>query len=85
MKGQHEEAKRILELLYPHHQETVEKEINNIELSLKASVNHDGLKSMFTMGPQRIFHRVILASVLQIMLQVSGNFTIWGSRLLIFS
>jgi hypothetical protein len=71
MKNRDDEARQILERLYPDDQETVEIEIQNIEVALRMSQNQAGLSSMFTMGPQRIFHRVVLASVTQIMLQVS--------------
>ena len=59
-----------METLHPGSPEEVDKEIADIELALRLSANHAGLKSMFTMGPQRIFHRVMLAGVVQIMLQV---------------
>ena len=78
MKNRHDEARQILELLYPDDQQTVEMEIANIELALKASVNQAGLESMFTMGPQMIFYRVMLASIAQIMLQVSAHITCRG-------
>ena len=67
-KERHQEAKQVLELLHPGSQETVDKEIEDIELALKVSANHASLSAMFAMGPQRIFHRVMLASVVQIML-----------------
>lgn len=70
LKDRHEEARRVLEALHPGNQEAVDKELEDIELALKMSANHASLKSMFAMGPQRIFHRVMLASVVQIMLQV---------------
>ena len=70
MKDRHDEARRILEVLHAGKQETVDKAIEDIELALRMSVNHAGLKAMFAMGPQRIFHRVMLACVVQIMLQV---------------
>lgn len=71
LKDRHEEARRILELLHPGDSETVEKELEDIELALRMSVRYTSLLSMFSMGPQRIFHRVVLASIIQIMLQVS--------------
>lgn len=42
------------------------------------STNQESLKDLFTMGPQRIFRRVMLASIIQIMLQVMPN-TLPGS------
>lgn len=74
LKERHEEARHILELLHPDQPEVVEKTIEDIEIALKMSAKHASLKSMFAMGPQRIFHRVMLACVVQIMLQVGhGN------------
>lgn len=72
LKNRHDEARRILEKLHPGDQEEVNKEIKDIELALQMSVNHASVKSMLAMGPQRIFHRVMLASVVQIMLQFTG-------------
>lgn len=61
--------------------ETVDKEIEDIDLALKLSAKHAGLKSMFAMGPQRIFYRVMLASIVQIMLQVTHEHLIhWGQE-----
>ena len=70
LKDRHDEARRVLEALHPGKPETIDKEIEDIELALRMSSQHASLKSMFAMGPQRIFHRVMLASVVQIMLQV---------------
>lgn len=70
LKDRHDEARRILEALHPGNQEAVDKEIEDIETALKLSANHASLKAMFQMGPQRIFHRLMLAVVIQIMLQV---------------
>ena len=70
LKDRHDKARRVLETLHPGKQEHVDKELEDIELALRMSVNHAGLKVLFAMGPQRIFHRVLLASVVQIMLQV---------------
>ena len=63
----------MLEALHPGNPDEVDKEIEDIELALKMSANHASLKSMFYMGRQRIFHRVMLASVIQMMLQVRGS------------
>lgn len=70
MKDRHNEARRVLEALHPGKPETVDTEVKDIELALKFSANRTGLGSLLAMGPQRIFHRVMLASVVQIMLQV---------------
>ena len=72
LKNRHDEAKRVLELLHPGDQEAVDKEIEDIELALRPAAKQVGLKALFTTGPQRIFHRVMLASVVQIMLQFTG-------------
>jgi sugar porter (SP) family MFS transporter len=64
------EARDILNLLHQD-SETVEAEIKDIQLALDLS-GSVSLKSMFTMGPQRIFHRVILAATVQMMLQLTG-------------
>ncbi|KAF2483998.1 MFS1 putative major facilitator superfamily transporter [Neohortaea acidophila] len=72
LKDRHEEARRVLEALHPGDPDTINKEIEDIELALKLSVKQASLKYMFTMGPQRVFHRVMLACIVQIMLQFTG-------------
>lgn len=72
-KDRSEQARTILELLHPGEQVAVDSELEDIKLSLSMLTNRASLKDMFTMGPQRIFHRVMLASVVQIMLQVRIN------------
>jgi hypothetical protein len=72
LKDRRSEARRILELLHPGELEVIDKEIEDIELALRLSANYASLKLMFAMGPQRIFHRAMLGSIVQIMLQVSG-------------
>lgn len=64
----------MLEVLHPGDPDAVDKEIDDIEVALKLSANSASMKAMFTMGPQRIFHRVVLASVVQIMLQASCEY-----------
>lgn len=64
------EAREILNLLYNDHV-TVEKEIRDIQTALDLS-GSASLKSMFTMGPQRIFHRVVIAATVQMFLQLTG-------------
>ncbi|KAJ5675153.1 uncharacterized protein N7477_005087 [Penicillium maclennaniae] len=68
-----EEAREILGLLYDiePHSETVNKEIESIQISLERARKTD-LGAMFKMGPQRTFHRVVLAAVAQIFLQMTG-------------
>lgn len=60
----------MLQALHPGDPEAVDKEAEDIETALKIAANHASLGSIFAMGPQRIFHRVMLACVVQIMLQV---------------
>lgn len=74
MKDRHEEARRVLDLMHLGQPETVDKEIEDIDLALKLSAKHAGLKSMFAMGPQRIFYRVMLASIVQIVLLPTSLF-----------
>lgn len=72
-KGRLEEARDILGLLYdddPHGQ-VVNKQINDIQLSLERAGNGNILR-MFKMGPQRSLHRVFLAAIPQMFLQMSG-------------
>lgn len=73
LKDRHDEARRVLEALHPGNQDEVYKEIEDIELALKMAANHASLKSMFSMGRQRILHRVLLASAIQMMLQVRSR------------
>jgi len=49
----------------------VNREIRDVQLSLELSQNVS-LSAMLTMGPQRTFHRVVLAAVIQMFLQMSG-------------
>jgi hypothetical protein len=72
LKDRDDEARRILTTLSPGEPEVVKKQIEDIETALRLSNQHASLKSMFSMGPQRIFHRVMLASVVQVMLQMTG-------------
>ncbi|KAF2645233.1 MFS1 putative major facilitator superfamily transporter [Massarina eburnea CBS 473.64] len=72
LRDRHDEARQVLERLHPGDPDIVEKEIEDIELALRISVDHVSLLSMFSMGPQRLFHRVMLACVVQIMLQFTG-------------
>jgi MFS family permease len=68
--GRHQEAAEILSLL---HSDTadVEKELNNIRISIDLS-GSESLRQLLTMGEQRIFHRMIIGSVAQMMLQLTG-------------
>jgi sugar porter (SP) family MFS transporter len=68
-----EEAREILGLLYDvePHSDSVNKEIENIQISLERA-RKGNIGAMFKMGPQRNFHRVVLAAVAQIFLQMTG-------------
>lgn len=68
-----DEAREILGLLYDEgpYSEPVDKEIQDIRLSLERTTKGD-FTSMFRMGPQGEFHRVVLAATAQIFLQMSG-------------
>jgi sugar porter (SP) family MFS transporter len=73
-QGKVSEAREILEALHEDPQ-TVEKEIADIQLALQLAGNLSesaALRSMFTMGPQKIFHRVVIAACVQMMLQLTG-------------
>jgi sugar porter (SP) family MFS transporter len=73
-QGKVAEARGILEALHED-PETVEKEVADIQLALQLAGNLSesaALRSMFTMGPQKIFHRVVIAASVQIMLQLTG-------------
>lgn len=73
-KGRSAEAVEIMSILYDVDRSDAElqSEIRDIELSLE--INKDvSLMSMFKMGPQRIFHRVVLAGIIQMYLQMSGT------------
>ncbi|KAJ6006236.1 hypothetical protein N7451_004180 [Penicillium sp. IBT 35674x] len=68
-----EEARETLGLLYDEDQssEIVNKEIEDIRISLDRA-NKGSLGAMFKIGPQRVFHRVVIAAVAQIFLQMTG-------------
>lgn len=72
-KGRWDEAREILGLLYDEdpHGETVNQEIQDIQLSIERS-SKGSIGAMFKMGPQRTFHRVVLAALAQVFLQMSG-------------
>jgi sugar porter (SP) family MFS transporter len=68
-----EDAREILLLVYSDGQpsDRVEREIRDIQLSIELT-GSGSLRSMFSMGRQRIFHRVVLAGLAQVFLQASG-------------
>ncbi|KAI2716364.1 hypothetical protein DTO039G3_7343 [Penicillium roqueforti] len=72
-KGKWEEAREILNLLHnedPDFEETT-KQLEDIRISLERAGNAS-IFTMFKMGPQRSLHRVILAAIPQMFLQMSG-------------
>ncbi|OAL36121.1 hypothetical protein AYO20_04535 [Fonsecaea nubica] len=68
-----EEARDIIGLLHnvDAHDDEVQKEIREIQAALELAGTFS-LKALFIMGPQRTFHRVLLAAVVQIFLQMTG-------------
>lgn len=73
MKGRWDEARDILARLFDDSldSESVNKEIESIQSSLEHTKSGN-FTDLFTMGPQRVFHRVVLASTIQILLQMTG-------------
>ena len=80
-KGRAEEAGEILHVLHDD-PETVNKEIRDIQISLDLS-GHTSMRSLAKMGPQRTLHRVLIACVAQMMLQLTGvnSITYYASSL----
>lgn len=72
--GRVEEAAEIMSIIYDcdPQDEEVQSEIRDIQVSLEYNGNVS-LRSMFSMGPQRTFHRVCLAAIIQMFLQMSGT------------
>ena len=70
-RGRAVEAREILDLLNPTEPETVEKEYLDIEIAL-GMTHKSSWATVFSIGPQRIFHQVVLASTAQMFLQMSG-------------
>lgn len=72
-KDRWDEARETLGILYDEdpHGQTITKEIEDIRISLERAAKGK-IGAMFKMGPQRSFHRVVIAAVAQIMLQLSG-------------
>jgi len=73
MKGGWDEARDVLARLFDDdiYSESVSKEIENIRSSLEHTKSGN-FTNLFTMGPRRVFHRVILASAVQVLLQMTG-------------
>ncbi|KAH0831525.1 Sugar transporter STL1 [Fonsecaea pedrosoi] len=71
--GRIDEAREVMHLRYDtdDHNEVVEAEIQGILASFERAKSVS-LAAMFTMGPERIFHRLVLAALTQMMLQMSG-------------
>ncbi|OBT73915.1 hypothetical protein VF21_07463 [Pseudogymnoascus sp. 05NY08] len=72
-KGRWEDAREILALLHNEdpHAETVAQHIEDIRISLERAGNTSVLR-MFKAGPHRPLHRVLLAVIPQMFLQMSG-------------
>lgn len=68
-----EEAKEIFAAIYEVSADspTVTANIRDIQLSLELAQNVS-LKALAKMGPQRTFHRVVLAATIQMFLQMTG-------------
>jgi hypothetical protein len=79
-----QEAREIFSAVYeePSDSETVNTQINDIQLSLQLSQSAS-LGAMFAMGPQRTFHRLVLAAAIQMYLQLTGaaSVTTYGSTI----
>lgn len=69
-----DEARDILARIYDtdEQDELISNEIKEVQSSLELAGTFK-LSSLFTMGPQRTFHRVCLACIVQIFLQMSGT------------
>lgn len=68
-----DEGREILSILYDSDPQgtVVNNEIESIRQSFERAGNSN-LSAMFKMGPQRAFHRVVLAATAQVFLQMSG-------------
>lgn len=68
-----DEARRVLARVYDEDPpgEAVDRELQEIKAALERS-GHGSLRGMFRMGPQRSFHRVVLAATAQMFLQMTG-------------
>ena len=75
--GREQEASEIMNLLHDD-PVTIEKEMSDIRASLAMSGQAD-LGSLFKMGKQRVFHRVLIGCFAQMMLQLTGGLFITTS------
>ncbi|KAJ5669900.1 uncharacterized protein N7477_005263 [Penicillium maclennaniae] len=73
IKGRWEEVRDTLARLLDvePHSDIVNTEVENIRVSLERAKTSK-LTDLFTMGRQRVFHRIVLASSVQIILQMTG-------------
>ena len=87
--GRTEEAAEIMSIIYDCdiQDEKVQSEVRDIQLSMDLN-GPVKLGQMFKMGPQRTFHRVVLAGLIQVFLQMTGTnaviyycTTLFGSQL----
>jgi MFS family permease len=72
--GQIDEAAEVMGIMYDcdTQDEEVQTELRDMQLSMELN-GSVSLWSMFKMGPQRTFHRVCLAALIQIFLQMTGT------------
>lgn len=76
-QGRIAEAREILAALedVAVDDEKVEAEIQDVQSSLKL-IGEASLKQIFSMGPQRVFHRAMLAAAVMMFLQLTGVNTV---------
>lgn len=69
-----EEAAEVMSIIHDSSadDEAIRKEIQDIQLSFETNASAS-LRAMLQMGPQRTFHRVCLAGIIQMFLQLSGT------------
>ncbi|QSZ32860.1 hypothetical protein DSL72_002440 [Monilinia vaccinii-corymbosi] len=73
LKGQEAEAKSVISALadLPQDDRLVRTEFTEIKDTVFEAANY-GYRDLFTMGPERNFHRVVLAYLSQVFQQISG-------------
>ena len=76
-----DEAREVFAAIYevPSDSSTVSANIRDIQLSLELAQN-TSLGALAKMGRQRTFHRVMLAAILQMFLQMTGVRKPMGAR-----
>lgn len=73
-QGRADEAAEVLSIIYDTSPDdpSVKTEIRDVQMSMELN-GHTSMRAMFGMGPQRTFHRVCLATLIQIFLQMTGT------------